>query len=65
VYKLACPNQANPCPTFGANESEFLFHIYVVAPLLEICQQDEGLEVKKFNMLKSLQVFYKIEVSIK
>jgi len=65
VYKLACPNQANPCPTFGANESEILFHIYVVALPLEKCQQDEGLELKNFNMLKFLQVFYKIEVSIK
>jgi hypothetical protein len=44
---------------------EFLFHTYVVAQHLEKCQQHKGLELKNFIMLKFLQVFYKIEVSIK
>ncbi len=42
-----------------------VLNFYFTFIQLSKCQQDEGLKVKIFNMLKFLQVLYKIEVSIK
>ncbi len=66
VYQLSLPKQKLTLnqPLVPMN-LEFLFHTYVVAQHLEKCQQHKGLELKNFIMLKFLQVFYKIEVSIK
>jgi hypothetical protein len=63
VYKLA--RKLTLAQPLMPTNLDFYFTFSVVAQHWEICQQDERLELKNFNVLKFLQVFYKIGVSIK